>query len=397
MIRLLTIILLSAISSAVISSAEESPLTEADSLTLEAAIKLVDNGMVKAALIDFDKLSERYPDNYTVQYERMLALSHLNRFKEVEVIGRRLIKHKDVSRHAYHLLGEALALQNKRTEARKILKKGMKLFPDAGLIYHEYGNIALDEKDYNLAIEAFNLGIDAEPACYANYYAAARMFLPSNYIRIWGLIFAETAILIGQDAPTMHKNMGDGIRQNLLESISAISGKNYGFSSVPFLPSEELSLPPDPSQHKPAFAFDNVYGGCLALATESILTSENSFSGTIEQLAEIRRTALDIYLDKGSNLFGSSMYLLPFQKKIIDAGHWEAYNYYIFSECSPTEFNTWLLENTEKFQAFAGWYHMHPLILDSTHTVGIGNIARDYRHLSEQDVDRLRTILFHPQ
>ncbi len=81
MIRLLTIILLSAISSAVISSAEESPLTEADSLTLEAAIKLVDNGMVKAALIDFDKLSERYPDNYTVQYERMLALSHLNRFK----------------------------------------------------------------------------------------------------------------------------------------------------------------------------------------------------------------------------------------------------------------------------------------------------------------------------
>lgn len=75
------------------------------------------------------------------------------------------------------------------------------------------------------------------------------------------------------------------------------------------------------------------------------------------------------------------MYLLPFWKSVIDAGHWDAYNYFIFSDVFPDESSAWIRDNREALNGFIDWYNASPFTLDKTHTVGAGEIYRDYRPL----------------
>ena len=75
------------------------------------------------------------------------------------------------------------------------------------------------------------------------------------------------------------------------------------------------------------------------------------------------------------------MYLLPYQKSIIDAGHWDAYNIFLFYTVFPQEASQWLKDNGDRFDAFINWTQEHPFILDESHTVGMKTIYRDSRPL----------------
>ena len=166
--------------------------------TLKRAVTLVDEGMYEAALTDFDSLAERYPDNYTVQYERLFSLYHLGRFEEVLKGAKKLLKHKDASPMLYQMYGNVLDITGKSDEARKVYRDGLKRFPEAGFLCLELGNIDFMSGDYVAALDNYNNGISISPAFASNYYRAAMICLASESAKVWGLIYAETAIQIGR-------------------------------------------------------------------------------------------------------------------------------------------------------------------------------------------------------
>lgn len=354
---------------------------------LKNAILLVDNGMAEAAMPDFDALAKEYPQNYIVQYERLFALYHIKKYEEVAAGAKKLIKHKDVSPIVFQMYGNVLDILGKPKEAINVYKQGLKKFPDAAPLYLEIGNVYVSQKAYNEALNSFNKGIDVQPDFSSNYYRAGLLYLSSENAKVWGLIYAETAILLSPDNRERHSDMGMAIYDCFMDNISVTQKDGKTEAKISLVPSRGIIL--GAKGDAGVVEFPGVYEACALGALTKIAVADKEFTGTISQLSEIRKGIVETYFSAADNYFGNAMYLLPFQKKIIDAGHWEAYNYFIFSQAFTEEFDKWYDDNPDKFDAFVDWYNKDTFKLDSTHTVGIGSIYRDCKRL-----DTLGSLMF---
>ncbi len=76
------------------------------------------------------------------------------------------------------------------------------------------------------------------------------------------------------------------------------------------------------------------------------------------------------------------MYLLEFQRKVIEAGHWNAYNYYLFMMSHPDEFDQWYDTNSEKLDAFIEWYNQAPFTLGDGRSVDPMQILNSHSPLN---------------
>ena len=72
-------------------------------------------------------------------------------------------------------------------------------------------------------------------------------------------------------------------------------------------------------------------------------------------LVENRRSFITRMFENGQN----QQFLYPifkYQQKILEAGHWEAYNMWLLRKGNDEEYRKWLEDNEDKFSAFANWY-----------------------------------------
>ena len=165
---------------------------------LKKAVTLVDGGFYDAAIEDFNKARELYPDNYAVNYELAVINYMKGDYKEAIKYLRHIEKSPDVEPGYYQIYGNALDMLGKPADALKIYRKGLKKFPEAGELYLESGNIELHREEYEKALEWYERGIEADPDFASDYYRAAMILFDSN-IKVWSLIYAEAEILL---APT---------------------------------------------------------------------------------------------------------------------------------------------------------------------------------------------------
>ncbi len=261
------------------------------------------------------------------------------------------------------------------------------------MLYLETGNLDVSAEDYNAALKNFNKGIDVEPNFASNYYRAAELYFASENFRVWGLIYAEAEILLAPSNRARHRDMGQAIKDCFLSAVTIVTEGEKTEAKISLVPSRNMSISTDDSQA--AIAFDGIYEACVALGLAPIVAADHKFTASIPQMAAMRQAAVEAYFEITDNLYGNAMYLLPFQKKIIDAGHWEAYNYFIFSEASPEEFEAWHTANSDAFDAFVDWYNNSIFRLDATHTVGIDTIYRDMRQLNPLGALLLQASLLH--
>ena len=73
---------------------------------------------------------------------------------------------------------------------------------------------------------------------------------------------------------------------------------------------------------------------------------------TLAELTAIRRRFLENYDNKKGKYDKFSFLLFDFQKKILDAGHWEAYNMFTLREGRPEEFKAWQPDHDPDMIAF---------------------------------------------
>ena len=273
--RLLTLLLLAAVT-AIVGIAKEREITPQDYRALKAAIALVDQGMSEAALPDFDRLASEYPDNYLVQYEKMYTLYTLGRYDDVVKIARKLMKHREATPLTYQMCGNAFDLLGNAAEARKTYAKGLKKFPDAGMLYLETGNLDVSAEDYNAALKNFNKGIDVEPNFASNYYRAAELYFASENFRVWGLIYAEAEILLAPSNRARHRDMGQAIKDCFLSAVTIVTEGEKTEAKISLVPSRNMSISTDDSQA--AIAFDGIYEACVALGLAPIVAADHKFT-----------------------------------------------------------------------------------------------------------------------
>lgn len=375
-------ILLSAMLTAVVAGfaqSDGSELPESVQKTLQNCIWLMDNGMAQSAMEDFDRLDKEYPDNYVVQYERMYALYQLGRYDEVVKAAKKLLKNKDVTALVYHIYGNALDDMGKAAKARKIYSEGLKRFPDAGMLRLELGIMDMKEQKYNDALTQFERGIVATPSFASNYYRAAQILLSSDD-RTWGLVYAEAAILLAPGNAERHRELAAGIRDTWKDVLSFKTENDTVMAKVTLVASRKVSV--DEDGQTAFLAFPGIFEGCATVAAQKVIGELYPFQGSIAQLAALRKGIVETYFGVTDNLYGNSMYLLPFQKSVIDAGHWDAYNFFLFQNVCPDEFSAWYADNSDRLDAFIDWYNSAPFSLDASRTVSSTEIFRDYRKIS---------------
>lgn len=349
---------------------------------LKGAVGLVDQGMPEAAMTDFDALLKEYPDNYIVQYERLYALYAMERYEDVAAGAKKLIKHKEASAIVFQMYGNVLDILGKPDEAIRVYRKGISRFPDAASLYLEIGNVYVSQEKYNDALASFNKGIDLQPAFSSNYYRAAQLYFGSDNAKVWGLVYAEAAILLAPDNSGRHADMGAAIRDCFVKNISIGHADGKTEAKVTLAKNRGILME---QSDECIIEFPGVYEACTLGAVTKMAVGGEEFTGSIRQLAELRKGIVEAYFSAGQNYFGNAMYLLPFQKKIIDAGHWEAYNYFIFGEAFDDEFDAWYADNSAKFDDFVDWYNKAPFNPDPSHTIGADSIYRDCKRLSTID------------
>lgn len=363
--------------SAKTSSGGIDELSETDRQLLHNAVELVDGGMSESAMEDFDILANKYPKNYIVRYERAYALYTLRRYDDVIKEQKFLLKSKEANELTYQLVGNAYDMTGERKKAAGIYSDGLKKFPDSGPLHLELGNLCFLDHEYFKAIDYYNKGIVVAPNFASNYYQAATLYFMLDDWKVWGLVYAETEILLAPSNEGRHRHMASLIVDCFRESISLDYGDNPTLS-VSLVPERALNFNTD--TNIVYLGFPGVYEGALDQPLFKMFMDKEPFTGSLPQLIELRRGAVEAYYSATDNIYGSSMYLLEFQKKVIDAGHWEAYNYYILGPGYDDDvFGDWYEAHEEEFDAFVEWYNAAPFRLGDGRSVDPRQIYDHYR------------------
>ncbi|MDE6397342.1 MAG: hypothetical protein K2K84_08725, partial [Muribaculaceae bacterium] len=293
----------------------------------------------------------------------------LGQYDKVIEILKKLRKHKDVKGVVYQLYGNALDLTGKPVEAIKMYEEGIQKFPNDGFLYLEIGNV-LQAHDLNdEALRLFNLGIKKDPNFASNYYRGANLYFETD-TAAWGLIYAETEILLKPGDSQRHYDMANAIVECYKNNIKQTGEypevipvkKEESLVKVSLSPATELKLTKvdiDNSIDSEGYiGAPGVIEGCYTKALTRFLYEREKFDPlSFESVCKLRRYVVEAYFDVTDNYFGDGLYLLEFQKKIIDAGHWDAYNYFLFSDVLLYSCEIWNNDNKGAFDAFVDWYN----------------------------------------
>lgn len=313
---------------------------------VQYAILLMDNGMVKESIHFLDSMNVVHPDNYLIMFELGYAYMLDKDYKKSLKIYKYMCdKLPDADAQTYQMLGTLYDYNGDAKKSVEAYKKGLKKFPNSGLIYCELGIMSLKENDYNSALDYFEKGIAVEPDYSPNYYRAAQLLMGSNQ-RAWGMIYAETMALMpsreGRKEEVM-KMMTDVINEKITHRGDTV---HIAFNKVNVVDTY-------------ADAIAGLYEvGYYKAAT--IKKQSDRFS--IKELIEMRSGLMEV-----AQTLDGVVYLLDYLCKVNDAGHWEAYNYWLFYEVNPEEANAWYEENSNKIDAFASWYEENPFLPSTEH------------------------------
>ena len=83
----------------------------------------------------------------------------------------------------------------------------------------------------------------------------------------------------------------------------------------------------------------------------------------IATLYKVRDKFITMYYEKGYDKTYPNI-LFAYNKAVMDAGHSEAYNYWLFQLGNEDEFDAWHSKNTEKWDAFTKWFDTNPLVVN---------------------------------
>lgn len=364
------------------------PLPEAAMKQLYNAITLADEGLGEATLQDFEELAEQYPDSYLVLYEYSLALYRTGRYKEAVSLLERLTKSRFAEPQAFAMYGNALDMDGKSKKALKAYDEGLKRFPDSGYLYLERGIVKGKKGNLNEALSDYEKGIAVEPAFASNYFRAAQLYFDST-VPAWGLVYGETEILLAPSKEDRHEEMAYDIMQVYADDIRF----DKGDVTVKICPSHDTRV--NSNTGEVFLGFPGIYESCLKQGAISLLLDSVPYTASIEQVARLRRVAAEVYFSKGEGLYGDSMYLLEFQKKVMEAGHWEAYNYFLLGPARPQEYEAWMESGEDgdtgydRIKRFVDWFNTtHPFMPDAEHTVGRGSIWR-----CQKKLDMMKALL----
>ena len=302
----------------------------------QTAIKYIDNKAYDEAINMLEQAHKLDSTVYRYKYEMAYAYYLKQDFATSLTIMEGLAGKKDVNDKVYQLLGNLYDINGDTAMALRSYKVGLRKFPKSGLLYAEYGNFYYDHKNYNRALAYYERGIEVAPNYPTNYFRAAILFLSSQE-EVWGMIYGEIFINL-EPSTDRTKQISAMMYETYLNEmkITSDSTMSVSFSKNATLVNGELPFP-----HK-------IYEPLLLLS----VVDESKLD--MESICRIRKRFIKTFYEKGYDKQYDNV-LFRYQKKVLDAGHFDAYNHWVLISGDKQEFNVWYDQNKDKLNAFAKW------------------------------------------
>lgn len=236
-----------------------------------------------------------------------------------------VISGKDADVKSFQIAGTVYRAIEEIKEARKVYIKGLRKFPQSGVLYSEYGELLWQKKDYS-AILQWEKGIETDPNYAGNYYQASRFYYFTTD-KIWSLIYGEIFINL----------------ESYTERTAEIKNILYDGYKKLFSGSDLLQAYNNRKKNKFEKAF--------------LLTMNSQYSKTTkginpENIGEIREGFIKNWFAEQAKAF--PFRLFDYQNQLLESNMFEAYNQWIFgSAIHPEDYQSWINRHKEAYDTFS--------------------------------------------
>lgn len=322
------------------------------------AIELMDNGKLAESITLLNEARKLDPTQMDIVYELALAKYQQKEFDDAIKDLKYLIRQNAANGRVYAMMGNVQDDMGKPEKAIDTYDEGLKKFPKEGALYVERGVMELKKGNNDAGLKFFEDGIKNAPMHSSNYYRAAKHFLDSKN-EVWGMIYGE-----------IFMNLERGSKRT--EEISKLLYYTYKgeikfesdtAASVSFA-SNNIELRYDPSKKKKGdtdlamMLLSSIgglsYGGAVYEKTLAMaVIGEKAIN--VASLHRIRTKFLEQYFAAGYDTT-YNVVLFEFQKKVKDAGHFEAYNYWVLGQGDENVLSEWVGDHKQQWDDFIKWF-----------------------------------------
>lgn len=310
---------------------QETDKQKAHELCLKG-IDEMDKGEIENAIAFFEQAKALDPDNYFYPYEIAHAHYLTRQYKKSIQILETLLSHKDVTDHAYHLLGSNYEYSNNAKMALEIYNQGLAKFPESGILYNGLGSLSMKKKKYTEALSFFEQGIKAEPDFTNNYYWASKVHA-SLEDKLWGITYAE--LFINSEGVNEKSRELGKVIYDVYQNGIKVSGNKV-----------TVELADADTSHK---NFEHDFETTLWESADSVKKQIS-----ISSISEIRKLFLTNWMSNGNHDKYPNA-LFDWQYQIMLKGYWEPYHYWLLKEGNPDEFENWKSKNAGLLNDFENW------------------------------------------
>lgn len=284
-------------------------------------------GDYQNAILVLDRALALEPNNKEMLKDALFA-NYLKRdFAKAIEIGKPLVERSDADIRSFQLLGLVYKSIADYKECEKMYKRALKLYPNAGIMYSEYGEI-LAEKDVDNAIKLWEKGIESDPNYSSNYYYVAKYYAQNNEL-LWSILFGEIFLNIES-----YSKRSNEIKVLLLDQYKKF------FEKTDF---------PDNFFAKKTNAFTNNVARVLLKQTP-----QSVYGITPETLTAIRTRFILDWFDKYGDQF--PFRLFDHHRQLLQEGHFEAYNQWLFGAATSNEgYQQWQKSHQEEMTGYLNY------------------------------------------
>lgn len=231
----------------------------------------------------------------------------------------------------------------KPNKAKKTLSKGLEELPQAGLLFAEKGRLSMHLEKYEEAINWFEEGIANAPNYSGNYYWAAKIYCQSTE-ELWGLYYGEIFMNLEQFT-SRTREMSSLLFETLNREIVFY---NDTAISVNLCKDANFNIPIEDTADYTSYGQDIIeplYKDALKGISHLSITNINKFRITANSKLNT--------IEKGGY---QNHVLLDFHNELVDNGHFEAYNFWLYMMGNPDEFEAWERDNSSQWKLFIRWF-----------------------------------------
>lgn len=275
------------------------------------------------AVLVLNKALLQDPENLSIHKDLALTYYYQRDYAKAKSTIQPLTERDDADVQVFQIAGNVYKALEEIRDCEKMYRKALKKFPDAGVLYAEYGELLWLQKNYD-CIQQWEQGIQNDPNFARNYYFAARYYYFTTD-KIWAIVYGE--MFINMES---YSSRTAEIKSLLLEAYK----KFY---------IQDPKAPVSKTKNE----FTEAYARIME-QNSSVIQS----GITTETLTMLRtRFILDWY-DQYADRF--PFRLFEHHRQLLREGMFDAYNQWIFEAAGNlASYEKWTRLNAEKYKEFS--------------------------------------------